>query len=64
MTDSARTVAFPVDGGTLEGDLAVPDDTRGIVLFAHGSGSSAALVTSSWRGTWRTAGWRRCSSTC
>lgn len=25
---------------TLEGDLVVPDDARGVVLFAHGSGSS------------------------
>ncbi len=40
MTQSAKTIAVPVDGGALEGDLAVPDDARGIVLFAHGSGCS------------------------
>jgi dienelactone hydrolase len=27
-------------GATLEADLTVPDDARGVVLFAHGSGSS------------------------
>jgi predicted alpha/beta-hydrolase family hydrolase len=40
MTKSVKTIAVPVDGGELEGDLAVPDDARGIVIFAHGSGSS------------------------
>lgn len=29
-----------VDGVKLEGDLAVPLEARGVVLFAHGSGSS------------------------
>src|SRR3954462_1351400 len=32
-----RVAAGPV---TLEGNLAVPEDARGVVLFAHGSGSS------------------------
>lgn len=27
-------------GGTLPGDLCLPDDARGLVIFAHGSGSS------------------------
>ncbi|MFB6104988.1 MAG: dienelactone hydrolase family protein [Halobacteriaceae archaeon] len=31
---------IPVDDVELEGMLAVPDDARGIVVFAHGSGSS------------------------
>jgi putative phosphoribosyl transferase len=36
-----RTVALDIaGGGTIHGDLVVPDDARGIVLFAHGSGSS------------------------
>lgn len=36
-----RTVAIVVpDGPTLEGTLGVPRDAAGIVLFAHGSGSS------------------------
>ncbi len=34
------TVAVPIDGGTLEGELTVPAGARGTVLFAHGSGSS------------------------
>ncbi len=29
-----------IEGETLLGDLAVPDDSRGLVMFAHGSGSS------------------------
>lgn len=35
-----RTVRVPVGGQALEGDLIVPVHARGIVLFAHGSGSS------------------------
>ena len=31
---------IPVDGITLEGDLTIPEGATGIVLFAHGSGSS------------------------
>ncbi|SDQ56919.1 dienelactone hydrolase family protein [Natronobacterium texcoconense] len=31
---------IPVDGVELEGDLVVPDDADGVVIFAHGSGSS------------------------
>jgi dienelactone hydrolase len=37
-TIAARTVRIPPVG--LCGDLVVPPDARGIVLFAHGSGSS------------------------
>src|SRR6266705_2698989 len=33
-------VQIPAGGVTLEGDLNVPQDPRGVVLFAHGSGSS------------------------
>lgn len=39
MTD-ARAVRVPVDGAELDGDLAGTTDARGLVLFAHGSGSS------------------------
>jgi putative phosphoribosyl transferase len=35
-----RAVAIPVDGTHLAGDLALPADARGLVVFAHGSGSS------------------------
>jgi putative phosphoribosyl transferase len=36
----ARRVSVPADGVSLEGDLVVPERAQGIVLFAHGSGSS------------------------
>jgi putative phosphoribosyl transferase len=41
-TDEAleRQVALPAAGVTLEGTIGVPADARGVVLFAHGSGSS------------------------
>lgn len=33
-------VRIPAAGVTLDADVAVPDTARGVVLFAHGSGSS------------------------
>lgn len=36
----ARLVHVSTGPVTLEGDLAIPEGARGIVLFAHGSGSS------------------------
>ena len=33
-------VEIPLDNLVLEGDLVIPDRSQGIVLFAHGSGSS------------------------
>lgn len=33
-------VAVPIDRQLLPGDLGMPPDARGLVLFAHGSGSS------------------------
>ena len=36
----AQMLRIPVGGATLNADLVVPVDARGIVLFAHGSGSS------------------------
>src|SRR5258705_8669 len=33
-------VRIPAGHGVLEGDLALPARTRGVVLFAHGRGSS------------------------
>jgi putative phosphoribosyl transferase len=33
-------VRVPVDGDHLEGELAMPSHPRGVVVFAHGSGSS------------------------
>ena len=38
----ARPVAIPAREATLAGDLTVPAGANGIVLFAHGSGSSRA----------------------
>ncbi len=35
-----ETLVIPAGGVELEGDLAIPDRARGLVLFAHGSGSS------------------------
>jgi putative phosphoribosyl transferase len=35
-----RTVHVPADRVTLDGTLRLPEGARGIVLFAHGSGSS------------------------
>lgn len=43
MSDGRRqnmSVQIPGGGVTLEGDLNVPGDLHGVVLFAHGSGSS------------------------
>jgi dienelactone hydrolase len=34
------TIPLPANGVVLHGDLTLPSGTRGIVLFAHGSGSS------------------------
>ncbi|HET7228733.1 MAG TPA: dienelactone hydrolase family protein [Longimicrobium sp.] len=36
----ARKVSIPAEGVALAGDLALPEDAHGVVLFAHGSGSS------------------------
>ena len=38
--DTEALVRFAADAVTLEGNLAIPRGARGIVLFAHGSGSS------------------------
>jgi dienelactone hydrolase len=35
-----RAVLVPADSNILPGDLTVPEGSRGIVVFAHGSGSS------------------------
>ncbi len=34
------SVRIPVDGATLPGELCIPANAGGVVLFAHGSGSS------------------------
>jgi putative phosphoribosyl transferase len=40
MAAEERAVRIAVEGGSVDGDLAVPEVVRGVVLFAHGSGSS------------------------
>jgi putative phosphoribosyl transferase len=40
MTATRKQVTVEGDGVALPGDLTVPDDPYGLVLFAHGSGSS------------------------
>jgi pimeloyl-ACP methyl ester carboxylesterase len=37
---TTRAVRVPAAGADLSGDLVVPEAARGVVLFAHGSGSS------------------------
>lgn len=36
----SNSISIPVERGTLEGALTIPADASGIVIFAHGSGSS------------------------
>jgi putative phosphoribosyl transferase len=40
MKTLAQEVSLPADGVTLEGTLALPVGARGVIAFAHGSGSS------------------------
>lgn len=40
MATATQTVSLDADGIILTGDLVLPDAARGIVCFAHGSGSS------------------------
>src|SRR5205823_6156094 len=40
VSAAATAVRVPVGGVSVDGDLTVPDAALGVVLFAHGSGSS------------------------
>jgi dienelactone hydrolase len=40
MTKTEQTIRIPLNDGTLEGNLTLPESARGAVLFATGSGSS------------------------
>ena len=40
ITHETQAVSIPSDGVALQGDLTVPSGARGVILFAHGSGSS------------------------
>src|SRR5688500_13198128 len=37
---TSKPIRIPAQAVALEGDLGLPADARGVVLFAHGSGSS------------------------
>lgn len=39
VTAGARAVRLDVEGVVLDGDLVIPAEARGVVVFAHGSGS-------------------------
>ncbi len=56
-----RVAAGPV---TLEGNLSLPAGARGVVLFAHGSGSSRHSPRNrhiaTWRGCSTRRSWRPC----
>ena len=38
--ESGNLIQIPVDSLTLEGEIHLPQEAKGIVIFAHGSGSS------------------------
>jgi putative phosphoribosyl transferase len=40
MSEKDNVVRIPVNGDFIEGNLQVPSGSKGVVLFAHGSGSS------------------------
>jgi putative phosphoribosyl transferase len=40
LKEEARAVRIAAAGASLDGDLSLPQGARGVVLFAHGSGSS------------------------
>lgn len=40
MEQRSNPVSIPVNGERLQGILSVPPDAKGLVIFAHGSGSS------------------------
>ena len=40
MTLTTTAVEIPVESAALKGDLNIPDSALGLVIFAHGSGSS------------------------
>ncbi len=40
MGEKSEPAVIPVDNVFIEGELTIPENARGIVIFAHGSGSS------------------------
>lgn len=47
-----RHVRIPVPGGALGGELVLPDGAAGLVIFAHGSGSSHLSPRNQWVARW------------
>ncbi len=39
-TGERQEILVPLDDGTIAGDLTIPPDAGGLIVFAHGSGSS------------------------
>ncbi len=68
LTMAAVQAAVSIIAGdvALDGALVVPEGARGIVLFAHGSGSSrkSPAQHASWLGRSAPPDSARCSSTC
>jgi putative phosphoribosyl transferase len=44
QTDKSQPISLPINGSEIEGTLVLPINAHGIVLFAHGSGSSRHSV--------------------
>jgi len=40
MNTKSRLIYILADGDEIQGDLRIPEDSKAIVIFAHGSGSS------------------------
>src|SRR5437870_9667102 len=40
MNMKSRLIYIPVDGDEIQDDLHIPENSKSIVVFAHGSGSS------------------------
>ncbi len=52
MLSSTRHLRLPVPGGSLAGELVIPDGATGLVVFAHGSGSSHLSPRNQWVARW------------
>ena len=65
LNDVGTQVTVPAGKVSLEGELAVPKGAEGVVLFAHGSGSSRHSPRNRFvAAALRRAIWGRCCSTC
>jgi len=62
-TEQALSIDLPAGEDTLKGDLHIPEGLRGLVLFAHGSGSSRhSPAISLWPVFCSRRGWQPCCS--